>query len=126
LEVFKIRVRIKGHLKNTEEREYFEIDVIGIKNKNKITYNENNIKNTIYINNDELILIRENDEFKNILNFIENKKTVTSYLLKESNTEIELNIKTESLLISDNSIEIVYMIIETDNIYEYKIEVSDY
>jgi len=47
-------------------------------------------------------------------------------LLKESNTEIELNIKTESLLISDNSIEIVYMIIETDNIYEYKIEVSDY
>jgi len=44
LEVFKIRVRIKGHLKNTEEREYFEIDVIGIKNKNKITYNENNIK----------------------------------------------------------------------------------
>ena len=126
MEVFKIRVRIKGHLKNTEEREYFEIDVIGIKNKNKITYNENNIKNTIYINNDELILIRENDEFKNILNFIENKKTVTSYLLKESNTEIELNIKTESLLISDNSIEIVYMIIETDNIYEYKIEVSDY
>ncbi len=125
-EVFKIKIRIKGYLKNNEERECFDIDTIAIKEKNKITYKEDDIKNTIHLNDDEIILIRENKEFKNILIFKENKDTITQYLLKENGVNLELNIKTISLIKKDNLIEIVYMVKETDNIYEYKIEMSDY
>ena len=39
-----IRIKIKGYLKNITDNEIFEFEEKGIRNKNKITFNNNNIK----------------------------------------------------------------------------------
>ena len=120
-----IKIRIKGFLKDIDEGTITNIDAFGIKNKNKITYNEETVANTVLQEDDKLILIRENDEFKNILIFDLNKETISEYLLKENDLTIELNIKTNLVEIEDNYIKVRYLVIDSDNEYEYSIEMSD-
>ena len=120
-----IKIRIKGFLKDIDEGTITNIDAFGIKNKNKITYNEETVANTVLQEDDKLILIRENDEFKNILIFDLNKETISEYLLKENDLTIELNIKTNLVEIDDNYIKVRYLVIDSDNEYEYSIEMSD-
>lgn len=120
-----IKIRIKGFLKDIDEGTITNIDAFGIKNKNKITYNEETVANTVLQEDDKLILIRENDEFKNILIFDLNKETISEYLLKENDLTIELNIKTNLVEIDDNYIKVRYLVIDSDNEYEYNIEMSD-
>ena len=120
-----IKIRIKGFLKDIDEGTITNIDTFGIKNKNKITYNEETVTNTILQEEDKLILIRENNEFKNILIFDLNKETISEYLLKENDLTIELNIKTNLVEIDDNYIKVRYLVIDSDNEYEYNIEMSD-
>ena len=120
-----IKIRIKGFLKDIDEGTITNIDTFGIKNKNKITYKEETVTNTILQEEDKLILIRENDEFKNILIFDINKETISEYLLKENDLTIELNIKTNLVEIDDNYIKVRYLVIDSDNEYEYNIEMSD-
>ena len=120
-----IKIRIKGFLKDIDEGTITNIDTFGIKNKNKITYNEETVTNTILQEEDKLILIRENDEFKNILIFDLNKETISEYLLKENDLTIELNIKTNLVEIDNNYIKVRYLVIDSDNEYEYNIEMSD-
>ena len=120
-----IKIRIKGFLKDKDEGTITNIDAFGIKNKNKITYNEETVANTVLQEDDKLILIRENDEFKNILIFDLNKETISEYLLKENDLTIELNIRTNLVEIDDNYIKVRYLVIDSDNEYEYNIEMSD-
>lgn len=120
-----IKIKVKGYLKNIDEGIITNIDTFGIKNKNKITYNEETVTNTILQEDNKIILIRENDEFKNILIFDLNKETISEYLLKENNLTIELNIKTNLVEIEDNNIKVRYLVIDSDNEYEYSIEMSD-
>lgn len=120
-----IKIRIKGFLKDIDEGTITNIDTFGIKNKNKITYKEETVTNTILQEEDKLILIRENDEFKNILIFDLNKETISEYLLKENDLTIELNIKTNLVEIDNNYIKVRYLVIDSDNVYEYNIEMSD-
>ena len=120
-----IKIKVKGYLKDIDEGIITNIDTFGIKNKNKITYNEETVTNTILQEDSKLILIRENDEFKNILIFDLNKETISEYLLKENDLTIELNIKTNLVEIEDNYIKVRYLVIDSDNEYEYNIEMSD-
>lgn len=120
-----IKIKVKGYLKDIDEGIITNIDTFGIKNKNKITYNEETVTNTILQEDNKLILIRENDEFKNILIFDLNKETISEYLLKENDLTIELNIKTNLVEIEDNYIKVRYLVIDSDNEYEYNIEMSD-
>ena len=120
-----IKIKVKGYLKDIDEGIITNIDTFGIKNKNKITYNEETVTNTILQEDNKLILIRENNEFKNILIFDLNKETISEYLLKENDLTIELNIKTNLVEIEDNYIKVRYLVIDSDNEYEYNIEMSD-
>lgn len=120
-----IKIKVKGYLKDIDEGIITNIDTFGIKNKNKITYNEETVTNTILQEDNKIILIRENDEFKNILIFDLNKETISEYLLKENDLTIELNIKTNLVEIEDNYIKVRYLVIDSDNEYEYNIEMSD-
>lgn len=120
-----IKIKVKGYLKDIDEGIITNINTFGIKNKNKITYNEETVTNTILQEDNKIILIRENDEFKNILIFDLNKETISEYLLKENNLTIELNIKTNLVEIEDNNIKVRYLVIDSDNEYEYSIEMSD-
>ena len=118
-------MRVNGYLENITENTKIPITSKGIKDKHKLTYHEKDTKNILKINSNQVILIRENEEFKNILIFTLDKNTVSSYLVKENNIELELNIKTTELTIKDNHINVVYTVIESNCEYEYNIEVSD-
>lgn len=90
------------------DNEQFLNDCVGLKQKNKIIFFEKDIKNEITIDKD-LILNRENSEFKMSLIFRLNENTKNRYLLKELNNEFLINIKTTRLDILENKIEVEYM-----------------
>ena len=119
-----IRIKIKGYLKNITDNEIFEFEEKGIKNKDKITFNNNNIKYSIKCNNSEIILIRDGDDFINT--FVFNKKNSNSnYFLKENGYDMDMEVITSNIEISDELIYIEYEIISTSCKYEFKIEMSE-
>jgi len=120
-----IKVKIKGFLNNLTEQQEEQIDIIGIKKSNTISYINNNIKHKLIIEEKKLILQRENEEFSHEIIFVKNKIEKTEYYLKELHHSLEFNIETISINISDNKIDVTYKIIETENIYNYLIELSD-
>lgn len=119
-----IRIKIKGYLKNITDNEIFEFEEKGIKNKDKITFNNNNVKYSIKCNNSEIILIRDGDDFVNT--FVFNKKNSNSnYFLKENGYDMDMEVITSNMEISDELIYIEYEIISTSCKYEFKIEMSE-
>ena len=119
-----IRIKIKGYLKNITDNEIFEFEERGIRNKNKITFNNNNVKYSIKCDNNEIILIRDGDDFVNT--FVFNKKNSNSnYLLKENGYDMDMEVITSNMEISDELIYIEYEIISTSCKYEFKIEMSE-
>ena len=119
-----IRIKIKRYLKNNTDNELLEFEEKGIKIKNKIIYYNNNVKNTIKFSDKEIILIREGNDFLNTFVFNINK-SYSNYLLKENNYDIDLDVNTFIMNVSDNSIYVKYLIVETKCEYEFKIETSD-
>ena len=125
LEVFFIKIKIKGYLENTTENTKEFIDILGIKNKNKISYIIDKTKYKLEIFSSKLILTRENDEFIHGMVFELNKETMTEYYIKDINSSLSLKLLTTKLEISENIIEINYKISDNDNKYIYLIEMSD-
>ena len=120
-----IKIRISGYLKNINDNNKTIINTFGIKQKKIISFMNDNIKHKIILADDLITLIRENEEFVNIIRFAKNKELLSEYTLKENNFTIDLSIKTLDVKISDNFILIKYVVIESDETYEYKIELSD-
>ena len=125
LEVFFIKIKLKGYLENITENTKELIDTKGIKNKDKITYIIENTKYKIELKDKELVLTRENNEFIHKMIFKENKTTETKYYIKELKTDLSLKILTTKLEIELNKILINYEIIDNDNKYIYVIEMSE-
>lgn len=123
-EVVFIRVKIKGYLRNITENELYEFEEKGIKNKNKITYTNDNIKNTIKINGSEVMLIREGNDF--VSTFVFNKdSSCCNYLLKDNNYDVDIDIISSAMEISDNYLYVRYVVVDSNCEYEYKVEMSD-
>ena len=126
LDVIFIRVLIKGYLKNISENEIVNFECKGIKNKNKVTYVDNDVRFNIKINDDNVMLIRDGADFINTFIFDKNKKnSISNYLIKENNCDVDIDIDVIDLKIDDDIIYIKYLISETNCIYEYKLEMSD-
>lgn len=126
LDVIFIRILIKGYLKNISENEIVNFECKGIKNKNKVTYVDNDIRFNIKINDDNVILIRDGADFINTFIFDKNKKnSISNYLIKENNCDVDIDIDVIDLKIDDDIIYIKYLISETNCIYEYKLEMRD-
>lgn len=124
LEVVFIRVKIKGYLKNITENELCEFEEKGIKNKNKITYTNDNIKNTIKINDNEIMLIRDGNDFVNT--FVFNKdSSCCNYLLKDNNYDVDIDINSSTIEVRDDYLYVRYVVVDSNCEYEYKIEMSD-
>ena len=70
------------------------------------------------------MLIREGSDFVNTFIFNMNNST-TNYLLKENNYSLDLDVVTLDMVIDDNFLIIKYKIIETENEYEFKAEMSE-
>ena len=120
-----IKVCIKGYIKNENENTTINFNAFGIKNENKINYVEKDVVNKIVIEKEKIILIRENKEFKNTIVFKLNEETISEYLLKENNFVIELKIYTIQMDISNNLLLINYLVVDSDNQYEFYMEMSE-
>lgn len=126
LDVIFIRILIKGYLKNISENEIVNFECKGIKNRNKVTYVDNDVRFNIKINDDNVMLIRDGADFINTFIFDKNKKnSISNYLIKENNCDVDIDIDVIDLKIDDDIIYIKYLISETNCIYEYKLEMRD-
>ncbi|MDY5996256.1 MAG: DUF1934 family protein [Bacilli bacterium] len=126
MDVIFIRILIKGYLKNISENEIVNFECKGIKNKNKVTYVDNDVRFNIKINDDNVMLIRDGADFINTFIFDKNKKnSISNYLIKENNCDVDIDIDVIDLKIDDDIIYIKYLISETNCIYEYKLEMRD-
>lgn len=120
-----IKACIKGYIKDVDENTTVNFNAFGIKNENKINYVEKDVVNKIVIEKEKIILIRENKEFKNTIVFKLNEETISEYLLKENNFVIELKIYTIQMDISNNLLLINYLVVDSDNQYEFYMEMSE-
>ena len=125
LDVIFIRILIKGYLKNISENEIVNFECKGIKNKNKVTYVDNDVRFNIKINDDNVMLIRDGADFINTFIFENKKNSISNYLIKENNCDVDIDIDVIDLKIDDDIIYIKYLISETNCIYEYKLEMRD-
>ena len=121
LVVIIIRKKLTGYIKNINEDTLENISSNAIITKDKITYINNDVKHIIHIKNNELILIRETNEFKNILTFSLNRSILSEYVIKKEDLCLEINIKALELSITDKIIYIKYLILDSNTIYEYKL-----
>jgi len=120
-----IRKKINGYLKKITEQETEIIKENAILNKNKLTYIKDNIKHTIISKEKEIILIRENKDFKNILTFSQNRSILSEYIIKENNLSVYIEVETLELNKKEYELCIKYKIINSNIIYEYKITMED-
>lgn len=125
LVVKKIKKLIKGYLKNITENEIELIKEKAILAKNKLTYIKDNVKHTILIKEEEIILLRESEDFKNILTFSKNRSILSQYIIKENNLCLQIEVKTIDIKLNEQEIYIKYEIIDSNTIYEYKINMED-
>lgn len=111
-------------MKNITENEIFDFDEKSIKNNNKITFSCDGVKTSIKINEDNVVLIREGNDFINTFVFDKNN-SCCNYFLKENNYDVDIEIKTINIEIKNNSMYIKYLVIDSNCEYEYKLEMSD-
>ena len=123
--MFNIKINVKGYLKNLTENTKEIINTQAIKKSNMISYIIDNNKYKLVIDNNKVNLFRESDEYSHIMLFEESKNHQTEYYLKNSNFSLEFTILTTKLIIEKNKIDITYKIIESENIYNYVLEMSE-
>lgn len=124
-EVFFIKIKIKGYIKNETENTIEKYETFGIKSKDKITYVKDNTKYKIEIKEDKVSLIRETEEFIHSMIFIPKITTDTIYYIKEYKSEIPIKIHTKYIKKVNNNIQIAYKTIDNEIEYVYNIEMSD-
>lgn len=124
LEVFYIKIRIKNTFKNYNEKTEDLIETFAIKNKEKISYQNNNTIYKLLLSDKKTLLIRETEEFIHKFVFDLDNITKSEYYIKELNTSIDISIKTTKLNISENRIEIDYEIIDNNNQYSYILDME--
>lgn len=125
LVVKKIKKKINGYLKNITDNNQEIIQEKAILNKNKLNYLKDNIKHTLIFKENEITLIRESEEFKNILTFSKNRSILSEYLIKETMLFLNIEVETQELIQTENELYIRYKIIDSNTIYEYKIIMED-
>lgn len=105
------KIKIFTKLDSPDEKVVKEFK--GILNNNKLVYTDDSVKTTIVLN-DDLLMTRENDDYK--FEFIFKDKSVTKgyYTLKMYNTSMDLEIKTYKLEINENFFKVEYELLIDD------------
>ena len=76
------------------------------------------------LKNNQIILKRESDDFLNTFIF-DKKKSRSNYLLKEVNSDVDIEIITLDIDVNEDNVYIRYKVLDTDCDYEYKIEMRE-
>ena len=120
------KLNIKGYLKDITNNEITEINTKAIKVKDKISYYLDQEKYTLkIISPTKLILKRITKEIDSIIYFEENKILPSDYSLKDNNLSLNIDIRTNKINLKDEFIKISYTVIDSNNNYEYYIEMSE-
>ena len=111
-------------MKNITEKTDNIIDTYAIKNKNKISYLDDNTSYKITIIDKEIMLIRDNEEFTHKFMFNIDKITQSEYYIKELNTSIKVKVKTNKIIQNEKKIMIEYEIIDSNDKYSYTLDME--
>jgi hypothetical protein len=84
--------------------------ILGTKEDNQISYHEEKISVAIILESDKITLLRESEDYKIELTFINNLLTNGSCYLKKEESTIPLKVMTNLLVVKENSIELKYTI----------------
>lgn len=114
------KINIKVILKSNLEESVQHYSAI--KTDNKIIYQEKEYKVTLTTFNN-LKLKRENDEYLFEMEFIPNTQTKGICYLKKENSQIDLDILTDYVIIEENIIIVKYKVLTTNQDVIYKMEV---
>ena len=120
----KILEVINGYLKNNTENELITFNEKGIKNKEKISFVFDGVKYSIKINDNDILLVRDGNDFINSFSFNE-KHGKSNYYLKEHGYSVDMDINMKMFDVNDNKIYIKYVIADTECEYELLIEMGD-
>lgn len=101
------KIMINGNVFSSNDKEYIK-DIKAIKKDNTITYSKDGTKVKIQLLDNKVLLERENDNMKLNLEFEENKKLVSKYVIKDLNLNIKIETKTNRLIIDKNIIKAQY------------------
>lgn len=120
------KINLKGYLKDITNNETTIIDTHAIKNKLNITYYLDKEKYILkIITPDKLILKRITNEIESTLYFEKLKILSAEYTIKENDLFLSIDIRTNKIEIKDNYIKISYTVIDSNNDYEYYVEMSE-
>ena len=120
------KIKISGMLKNITDNEITEFTTTAIKQKDKYKFIVNNEKYILtIITPNKIIMNRNNDEIEQTMYFEKNKTISSIYTLKENNITINIDVLTNEIELTKNSIRILYTIIDSNISYEYNIEMSE-
>ncbi len=103
-------------------------EIKALKKDDEITYFDNDVKVSLKVLNNRILLTRENDEFKINLEFEENKNLVTDYVIKDMGLKVKLETKTKKVVIKDESIYVSYDLFMNglfSDSFTYKLEWRD-
>ena len=121
-----MKLNLTSTLKELTENTITTEKVIAKKEKNKITYQTNNFNYILkIISPNKLVLNRKNNTLECTMYFELNKKKNAIYTFKEEEYTLEIEIKTTLINITDNCILIHYTVDDSNDSYEYNIEMSE-
>lgn len=118
-----IRVFVNGYLKNNTDGENTIFKEKGIRTKDKLSFVFDDVKYSIKINDNDIMLVRDGNDFINSFSFSE-KSGKSNYYLKEHGYSIDMDVNVDVLVIDDNKIFIKYVITQTGCEYELMIEME--
>ena len=118
-----IRVSVNGYLKNNTDGENTVFKEKGIRTKDKLSFVFDDVKYSIKINDNDIMLVRDGNDFINSFSFSE-KSGKSNYYLKEHGFSIDMDVNVDVLVIDDNKIFIKYVIAQTGCEYELMIEME--
>lgn len=94
----------------------------GILNNNKLFYKDNDdILVTLWLNQDNILLWRESKDYKLIFDFSNNRCT---YISKDMDKNLDMNLSVLNMFIENNNIEIKYRLEDNEFLYKLNYEVK--
>ena len=121
------KIMINGGVFSKNDEELID-NVKAVYKDNVITYNLNGITVKITTFPDKLLITRENDDMKLNLEFEENKRLVSKYLIKNLGLNVKVETKTKKLIMNDNNLKVEYDLFmneEFSDSFTFNLEWSD-
>ena len=125
--VINLKCLIDYKIRNPEN-EFIKKNIVAEYTNNEITFKDENDSIKLIINNDNIIMIKDDLSSKTTLNFILNKKTTSEYYVKAIDMIIDLKVLTNKLEINKERIYIEYEIWFDDEYsgkFNYEINIKE-